>query len=65
MISLSAATLMVARKTKQLIRNIVIHEMKKSAAGYGIHNDNLFPDQPSEPTINLHFSKRRPRVPKH
>ena len=65
MISLSAAALLVARKTKNLVRNIVVHEMRKSAAGYGLYNDNLFPDTKPEPTIDLHFSKRRPRVPKH
>jgi hypothetical protein len=65
MISLSAATLMVARKTKRLIRNIVVHEMRKSAAGYGIYNDNLFPDSKPEPTIKLQVSRRRLRIPKH
>jgi len=65
MISLSAATLLVARKTKKLIGNIVISEMRRSAAGYGLHNDNLFPDRKPEPTVNLHFNKRRPRIPRH
>ncbi len=65
MISLSAATLFIVRQTRKLVRTVVIHEMRKSAAGYGLYNDNLFPDRKSEPTINLHFTKRRPRIPKH
>lgn len=65
MISLSAATLFVARQIKKLVRTVVVHEMRKSAAGYGLHNDNLFPDAKSEPMIDLHLSKRRPRIPRH
>lgn len=65
MISLSAATLMVARKTKNLVRSMVLYEMKKSAAGWGLHNDNLFPDKESEPTIKLNVSRNKLRIPKH
>ncbi|SHJ72466.1 hypothetical protein SAMN02745165_03014 [Malonomonas rubra DSM 5091] len=65
MISLSAATLIVARKTKQVIRSIVLYEMKKSAAGWGLHNDNLFPDRKPEPVIKLQVSRRKLRLPKH
>ena len=65
MISLSAATVMVAKKTKQLVRNIVVHEMKKSAAGYGIYNDDLFPDSKTKPSIRLQISRRKLRIPKH
>ena len=65
MISLSAATILLAQKTKKLIRNIVVYEMRKSAAGYGLHNDNLFPDSKPEPAIKLHVNRRRLRFPKH
>ena len=65
MISLSTATILIAQKTKKLIRNIVVHEMRKSAAGYGIYNDNLFPDSKPEPAIKLQVNRRRLRIPKH
>jgi len=65
MISLTTATIVVAQKTKRLIRNIVVHEMRRSAAGYGIYNDNLFPDRESEPEIKLQVNRRRLRIPKH
>jgi len=65
MISLSAATLAVARKTKQVLRSIVIYEMKKSAAGWGLHNDNLFPDHKPEPVVKWHVNRRKLRIPKH
>lgn len=65
MISLSAATLAVARKTKKLLRAIVLHEMNKSAAGWGLHNDNLFPDRKPEPVIKLQITRHRLRFPKH
>ncbi len=65
MISLSAATLLVVQKTQKLVRTIIVHEMRKSAAGWGLHNDNLFPDREPEPTIDLRISGHCPRVPKH
>ena len=65
MISISSATVFLAKKTKNLLRNIIVHEMKRSAAGYGLYNDNLFPDSEPKPTVDLHFNKRRPRVPRH
>ena len=65
MISLTTATILVAKKTKRLIGNIVIHEMRRSAAGYGIYNDNLFPDRKSEPEIKLQVNRRRLRIPRH
>lgn len=58
MISLSTATLLIAKKTKRIIRTLVVHEMRKSAAGYGLHNDNLFPDTEQKPTVDLKFNKR-------
>jgi len=65
MISLSAATLLIARKTKNLVRAVVLHEMKKSAAGWGLYNDDLFPDRKPEPAIKLQVTRRRLRIPKH
>lgn len=65
MISLSAATLFVAKKAKNLIRTVVLHEMKKSAAGWGLHNDDLFPGTKSEPVVRFNVSRRRLRVRKH
>lgn len=65
MISLSTATLMVAKKTKDLLRAIVLHEMKKSAAGWGLYNNDLFPDRKPEPTIKLQVTRRKLRIPKH
>ncbi len=65
MISLTTAAIVVAQKTKRLIRNIVVHEMRRSAAGYGIYNDNLFPDREPEPEIKLQVNRRRLRIPRH
>jgi len=65
MISLSTAAVLIARKTKQLIGNIVVHEMRRSAAGYGLYNDNLFPDRKPTQPINLHLNKPKLRTPRH
>ena len=65
MISLSTATVLLVRKTKQLIGAVVVHEMRKSAASYGLYNDNLFPDRKSTQPINLHLNKPKLRTPRH
>jgi len=65
MISLSAATLLVAKKTKQVVLAVVLHEMKKSAAGWGLYNNDLFPDRKPEPSIKWQTSKHKMRIPKH
>ena len=63
--SLSVAAMLIVKQTTKLVRTAVVHEMQKSAAGWGLYNDNLFPDAKPEPAIKLHIARRRFRGPKH
>ena len=65
MISLSAAILQAARKTKQLLHIIVIHGLHKNPAGYGLYTTTPFTGSKPKPPITLRINKRRPRIPKY